>query len=438
MKNVKEIFTFGFAYSCVIGFCLFGPLMETIAGNRAFFNTIISLVAFIIAFLVPLIRIVNKKFFLRLMGLSILLLSVSTEIPNIQSFSVFMFAFTIATFCRSFTLHVLENLTVEESETTMAFSFLIAFLILYVINMLKPLINSDFALALIIILGSTAAFYYNKTIDEASLRKSNSKKISKKLFLPLISLYLVYIGGGVSYGGIYPYLRPYFYIDRYYNVLPFVLFVSLAGYIGKKYSNRIILFIGIIALSISFVFFMLPHTVGRYFAIQTFLQIGWAFTNVFGFSYSWRLADKYDNPYVFGYGIIFILFGVISGSVIANAIVINQLPIVYFGPFTFIPLIVGLAFQFFYSDINKTEIQKEYIGATKEEVICELEVLSSLSEREKEMIYHYYSGETAVSIASKLNVSPNTVRTHIKNAYSKLTISKKDELRNIINDALEN
>ncbi len=468
-KYIKEICVFGFGYSSVIGFCLFGPLLRIISGRALFTNTIIALTAFIVAFLNPLIRKMNKRLILNLFYIAILLLA-SSYFIGIESVAIFCYAFVIATFCRSFTLHVLDNVAVKYSEVVMSLAFFIAFLVLFIINVSKPYLSRELSFIIVILIGGIAAFFFKLTIDDNSLKKKKSHRLNKHIFFPLLSLFLVYIGGGISYSGIYPYLAKFESIDRFYNVLPLVVTVPIAGILGKKYGNLINLLIGIVCLSVAFAFFLLPHTVSNYIFIQTFLQIGWAFTNVFGFSYSWRLAKKYELAYLFGYGIISILLGVTSGSVVSNYFIEYHLPIIYFGPVTFIPMIIGLVFQFFNKDIKLTgyvaesKITFQSNGSNLEltegmderrvssvtnkegdlykmmsiekERICNLDLLSELTNREKEIIYFYYKGESAVKIADRLYLSPNTIRSHIKNAYHKLEINKKAILKELIDQAV--
>ncbi len=440
MNNIREICSFGFAYSCVISFSLFGPLLGIVAGAESFLYILLALGAFVLSYLNPFFQYFTKK---RIFGMHIVIsisFLLTYSLKTFQELILFLFAFEIATLSRGFTLHVFSKIKERESEAVMAASFMIAFSTLYIINVLEPLLSKGNALLLVVFLSTIAVVFYQLAMDEAIVGKKYEAKFQYKEFLPLGSLYLVYIGGGISYAGIYPYLEKFYYIDRYYNVLPLIFFLPAAGYIGKRYGNLINLFIGTLFLSVSFTCFMLPLTDVSYCFVQTFLQIGWAFTNVYGFSYSWRLAVKKENPYLFGYGIISILLGVTSGSAVANMIVISGLSKVFFGPFTFIPLVVSLIFHFFHSDFTwekegsgTHEISTVYRGKSLDLLsFCELAILTELTEREKEVLFYYYNSDTAVKIAETLHLSPNTIRTHIKNAYSKLGISKRDQLRDLI------
>ncbi len=448
MNNIREICTFGFAYSCVIGFCLFGPLTRIIIGENTFLYTILALSAFVLSFVNPFFRFFTKRGMTIAHTIFSIFWIFSYPISLLKELVVFLFAFEIATLCRSFTLHVLEKIEPSQSERVMASSFFIAFSTLYLMNMLEPVLSVEAAIFIAILLSSATVFFNRLTVADETIAKKYDKTFDRSIFLPLISLYLVYIGGGISYAGIYPYLETFYSIDRFYNVLPLILFMPVAGLIGKKFGNLINLFIGMIFLSISFTCFMFPLSEINYYFVQTFLQIGWAFTNVFGFSYSWHLATNHANPYLFGYGILFILLGVISGSIIANFIVTISLPKAFFGPFTFTPLIVSLIFQFFYNDTIPGNVPKTNCMESEMQHILygkglefsnfrKFSVLSELTEREREIIYYYYYSETAVKISDRLKVSPNTVRTHIKNSYSKLGISKREQLQDLINHHYE-
>lgn len=54
--------------------------------------------------------------------------------------------------------------------------------------------------------------------------------------------------------------------------------------------------------------------------------------------------------------------------------------------------------------------------------------LDTLTAREQEIIRHAAKGRTNNQIATELNVSVNTVKTHLRNAYEKLNITSRAEL----------
>ncbi len=56
--------------------------------------------------------------------------------------------------------------------------------------------------------------------------------------------------------------------------------------------------------------------------------------------------------------------------------------------------------------------------------------LAELTHREREIVEHLSKGFVYKEIAEKLFLSPDTVRTHIRNIYEKLQVSSKMEMLN--------
>lgn len=59
-------------------------------------------------------------------------------------------------------------------------------------------------------------------------------------------------------------------------------------------------------------------------------------------------------------------------------------------------------------------------------------VFNSLTQREKEIVEHIVKGENYKEIGEVLCISPNTVRNHSANIYSKLSVKNKIELVNLL------
>jgi DNA-binding NarL/FixJ family response regulator len=60
------------------------------------------------------------------------------------------------------------------------------------------------------------------------------------------------------------------------------------------------------------------------------------------------------------------------------------------------------------------------------------ELLALLSRREQEILPYLLEGNTNKMIAVKLSLSENTVKTHIKNIYSKLEVRSRNELLHLV------
>ncbi len=77
-----------------------------------------------------------------------------------------------------------------------------------------------------------------------------------------------------------------------------------------------------------------------------------------------------------------------------------------------------------------SEIPRE----TQNEIIEEFNILEMLTERESEIANLLLKGKTYRMIAGDLNISENTVKTHVKNIYSKLGVQSRSELMSLLVD----
>ncbi|WP_207736466.1 LuxR family transcriptional regulator [Fusibacter ferrireducens] len=477
MGNNFKAFVFGISYSVVISFCLFGPLSHVLLGQHIQLGSFISLFTFIMAFLNPKFKeLIQRGMLFLLMGIAILVGLSGNQILLINLLMVGTISFFIASICRSFTIVAVSTMAVNESEKYMGISFGVAFSVLYMINVSYTVIHVTAAKIILMSLIIIAYIAHKRYLEKALIevlqeappqQGKNAEGKVLKVIIPAIALILVYIGGGISYAGIYPYFKPFRTFDQFYNVLPLIGIMPVAIVSGKYFNNLSNLALGIICLMIALSGFMLKLSLISYLVVQTFLQIGWGFTNVFAFSYAWRLAKRYRQYGYFGYFIICILLGVIVGSGIAATVLNKHLDSVYLGLATFTPMLIGLVLIFYHefgwthsSGVQEYEtgqerdaIQDHDIAQKRDQesdqehsslsadstydLFLELPILKELTSREKETIYFYYRGDTAIKISEHLNVSPNTVRTHIKRAYTKLEITKKQELRDLIESEMQ-
>lgn len=67
-------------------------------------------------------------------------------------------------------------------------------------------------------------------------------------------------------------------------------------------------------------------------------------------------------------------------------------------------------------------------------MICEFSIKEKLTERESEIATLLIKGKTYRMIAGELFVSENTVKTHVKNIYSKTGVQSRTQLMNLLLD----
>ncbi|MBS7525999.1 hypothetical protein KHM83_04810 [Fusibacter paucivorans] len=420
-KYRNIILTFGVAYSCVIGFSLFGPLVKAYDALHIFSVSVISLVAFIVSFIMPR-NLLNIKWVIPtgiVMTAVFGVVGSVAALPILSLLAVGIYAFAVATICRSWTFFVYGEIPPTLTGAVMSGAFLIAFSILYFLNIGYALLTPLMAFAIAILLLTIAYTIARRTLTEIAIQPMGLNQIwHQGLFL-----FIVYISGGISYAGIYPFLDAFQHIDRFYNVLPLVVCLPFAGYLTLRFQKTHVFVVGISLLGIAFSFFALGVNFTNYFFIQTFLQMGWAFLNVFGFTFAWDESKRLKTPGAFGTQIIFILMGVMTGAVLAQWFNARGFAIAVYAVTTLVPLFICLGY--FIMMTVKPKSEEEMTLA----VFSKLPILDPLTDREKEVAYYYFFDESAPSIADRLHISLNTVKTHLKKVYLKLEVSSKDEFK---------
>ena len=159
--------------------------------------------------------------------------------------------------------------------------------------------------------------------------------------------------------------------------------------------------------------------------------------DLFWWSILGEMLDEWENKArVFGIGLAANVLGIIIGQ--SLAIVISRPEIVallvVFVGLVLLPLMnQQLTKQHTpYVFLSKDVPDKKDEGEKSESKIFINELLALLSRREQEILPYLLEGNTNKMIAVKLSLSENTVKTHIKNIYSKLEVRSRNELLHLV------
>ena len=149
------------------------------------------------------------------------------------------------------------------------------------------------------------------------------------------------------------------------------------------------------------------------------------------------MLDEWENKArVFGIGLAANVLGIIIGQ--SLAIVISRPEIVallvVFVGLVLLPLMnQQLTKQHTHYVFLSKVLPDEKEGKEKSESkIFINELLALLSRREQEILPYLLEGNTNKMIAVKLSLSENTVKTHVKNIYSKLEVRSRNELLHLV------
>jgi hypothetical protein len=230
-----------------------------------------------------------------------------------------MFAFVIGRTTVFWSKAFLEKVPPRSRGQVIGSSLFIAYGILYLSNAAVPSLPPFLVPSIggILLFASICTYY--------SLFKENSDCTKKYLphsasLSPPFKLYIlflcVYIIAGFTYVGVYPLFSSYI-IERFYNVLPFVFSAITAGIIADRKGRKYLLYIGIALLGLSFTLYSFTLNILTYFLIQTLLQSGWAFLDVFVWVIAADIAVQKNNSYYYTYGI---------ASMVASTLVYRSSP----------------------------------------------------------------------------------------------------------------
>lgn len=383
----NAIMTLGLAYAATIVFTFFGPVLTATADKPGFLS-LIAVLSHVAAFYFKPFKWEMRPWYFPVCFILLLpMILLFSRLPwNLQLAVVSAYAFFIGRIGSFWTLVVGPTVQSDARGRMICTSLFISFLLLYLVNVCLPMLDPGYATLIPALISGGAVLFYRRMAPAKPFRTGRESKnavpdIGNKPFMGL--LVIVYIAGGFSYAGIYPHFMPYAHIDRYFNVLFFMAGLISAGMVLDHLGRKIAFSLGVGFLGISFTFFIMPLTLATYLLCQTFLQMGWAFVNAFGWSFSWDMAAEFNTPQLFSRGISAMLFGAGTGAALLEILVIMdvQHKSIY-GAFTFIPLFLVIVWLSFFSETLKNTAQPPEYQIRD---LDHLPSLSILTLREKEV-----------------------------------------------------
>jgi DNA-binding NarL/FixJ family response regulator len=154
-----------------------------------------------------------------------------------------------------------------------------------------------------------------------------------------------------------------------------------------------------------------------------------------------EMLEYTENPAkVFGIGLSANVFGVLSGGALGMAITSIQLPSANVAVIALTVVCVTLVML---PPLNRQLVMllknHTYLTAydrmsekQQTDIILGMRVLEDLTVREQEVLQHILAGESNREIARSLFISESTVKTHVRNIFSKYEVSSRTELISIL------
>lgn len=234
------------------------------------------------------------------------------------------------------------------------------------------------------------------------------------------------------------------FLTSWYWAVPYIIALYIMRNLPAKSNRSYILNVAIAMIGLSFIFFMcLDRSALSYIIVDTLMLGACGVFDLFWWSILGEMLDYSNNPAkIFGIGLSANVLGVLIGGIIGNAIytvnpdTYNPTVIalmVVFVILIVLPLLNGQLLKLLKRHAFLTEFS--HMDASEQNKAMDDFMKShKLTEREKEIMALLLQGRTYKMIADELFLSENTIKTHIKNIYSKFNIQSKSELIRVFNE----
>ena len=329
-----------------------------------------------------------------------------------------------------------SNNRVKTIAKALIFSNLIMVIINIIAINLSPYIG--LALAVLCLVASLLVIKkFSKPKEQTNIKAiTNIVDISKPVLLLYIFIAIITITSGLMYQVINPAYSHHRAFASWYWAVPYLVALYILMKSSKKVNKAYILYLAIAMIGLSFVFFLiLDRSVLSYIIVNTLMMGAFGVCDLFWWSIIGELLDYVKNPAkLLGLGLSANVLGILIGSAIGAKINImsNTLNSASFALFIVFLILIILPFLnkhlskiinehiFLFRIYNyENEIKDDRIYITK---------YPNLTDRENEIVELLLSGRTYKMIAEELFLSENTIKTHIKNIYSKYNVQSKAEL----------
>jgi len=336
----------------------------------------------------------------------------------------------------------------NERIKTMADGLIFSNLLMIALNMAAIHISPQIGLAFSMMMLAAAFMFALRLPKEDMMEQSASAQeetsISKANPLSFLCLFIVVItiNSGLMYqvqGPAFAHLES---LTSWYWALPYIAALFIMRNLPRKTNRTYILYVAIAMIGFSFIAFLL---MGRswmdYIVVNTLMLGACGIYDLFWWSILGEMLEMDKNPAkIMGIGLSANVFGVLLGGFIGNSIMSGQsqnptllaLGVVCVTLVLLPPLHTRLTTILKNHEYLTTITEMPALEQTR--IIREFNIAEKLTEREGEIAVLLIKGKTYRMIASELYVSENTVKTHIKNIYSKAGVQNRTELMNLLLD----
>lgn len=269
----------------------------------------------------------------------------------------------------------------------------------------------------------------------------NPARIGKPLFFLCLFIVVITINSGLMYQVQGPAFSHLEWLTSWYWAVPYIVALFIMRNLSRKTNRAYILYIAIAMIGFSFIAFLaLDRSAQGYLVVNTLMLGACGVYDLFWWSILGEMLELNRNPAsVIGVGLSANVLGVLLGGLIGNALFSANMQ----GQnSTLLALGVVCVTLVMLPPLNKrlTALLENHAYLTvlfemphqeQTRLIQDFSISEKLTERESEIASLLLTGKTYRMIAGELHVSENTVKTHVRNLYSKTGVQNRTELINI-------
>lgn len=324
-------------------------------------------------------------------------------------------------------------------------------ILMVIINVVTINISSYVGLSLSICMLFGALFFtirlpveIEASTKENAVEFLKSKILIKPLGFLCLFIAIITINSGLMYHVINPAFQHHESLVSWYWAVPYIVALYIMKNLPQNTNRSYILYIAIAMIGFCFISFMiLDRSQLSYFVVNTLMLGACGIYDLFWWSILGEMLNLNSNPSkILGIGLGANVLGVLIGGVLGNKITssniqLHNISLLAFGvilvTFMILPILhkelLGLLKGHAYLSVSgQIQIPKE----KSKETIDKIQINFNLTQRENEIASLLLKGRTYKMIAEELFLSENTVKTHIKNIYSKLNVNSKTEFINLM------
>ena len=266
--------------------------------------------------------------------------------------------------------------------------------------------------------------------------------IVKPLAFLCLFIALITVNSGLMYQVINPAYAHLQWLAIWYWALPYIVAICVMRNLPRSTRRGYMLYVAIAMIGLSFLGFMsLGRSVSSYLVVNTLMLGACGIYDLFWWSVLGEMIDLHHNPArVFGLGRAANVLGILLGEVIGDVAIsggaqgpgsaVAGLAVVCVSLAILPPLHMCLLRTL--RNPSYLMIMPESVSSGPAKSSYDLGQFAELSERETQVVARLLQGKTYRTIASELIISENTVKTHVKNIYSKLQVRNRSELIDLV------